>query len=195
MYASFTTFLLGQLIMSNQLQFKWDGLFWVAKQHLPSWTGFNPEVGYNEEEEHGLVTIVYAPEGRKEQPLSSEEIERAMWVVTNQKALHDSVMDTLFDAYPKIREEAREYIDEEDYDEIMPEISSQLELKQLLNLDSINVHQITKNAMPFIGVTFQCNWDDEHDLGILLHGTNVLEIGGADVACLLWLAEEYSAKL
>lgn len=71
----------------------------------------------------------------------------------------------------------------------MPAASSPNDLRALINLHSINVHQVVKNDLPYAGFLFECTWDDEHGLGVLMHGTRVVEIGGADTAILLWIAE------
>ena len=71
----------------------------------------------------------------------------------------------------------------------MPDIFSADDLKPLVGLYAVNVHQIEKDALPYLGFEFGCTWDSEHGLGVLRHGTRVVEVGGADTAILLWIAE------
>ena len=42
--------------------------------------------------------------------------------------------------------------------------------------------------------TQRCTWDEEHGIGIILHGDHALELGGADTVGLLWVAEGYAEK-
>jgi hypothetical protein len=42
---------------------------------------------------------------------------------------------------------------------------------------------------PYVGFEFGCTWDDEHGLGVLMHGERVVDVGGAETAFLLWIAE------
>jgi len=56
-------------------------------------------------------------------------------------------------------------------------------------LQEINVHQIEKAGVPYVGYQFSCKWDEEHGLGVLMHGDRVVEIGGAETAFTLWIAE------
>jgi hypothetical protein len=58
----------------------------------------------------------------------------------------------------------------------------------------VNVHQVQKDGIPYVGFEFACTWDEEHGLGVLMHGTRTVEIGGADTAFLLWLAEVDAEK-
>jgi hypothetical protein len=59
----------------------------------------------------------------------------------------------------------------------------------LIGLHTIYVHQVQKAGLPYVGFEFGCTWDTEHGLGALMHGARVVEIGGAETAFLLWIAE------
>ena len=71
----------------------------------------------------------------------------------------------------------------------MPDIDSADDLRALIGLSSVNIHQVQKDGIPYAGFEFGCSWDREHGLGVLMHGTRTVEIGGADTAILLWIAE------
>ena len=49
--------------------------------------------------------------------------------------------------------------------------------------------------MPYVGYEFGCEWEDEHGLGVLMHGTRVVDVGFADTAILLWIAEADAEKI
>jgi hypothetical protein len=59
----------------------------------------------------------------------------------------------------------------------------------LIGLDSVSVHPLLKEGLPYIGYEFGCTWDDEHGLGVLMHGRRVVEVGDAGTAITLWIAE------
>ena len=67
-------------------------------------------------------------------------------------------------------------------------------MRALIGLSSINVHQVQKDGVPYVGFEFGCTWDEEHGLGVLMHGTRTVEIGGADTAITLWIAEKDAKK-
>jgi hypothetical protein len=72
----------------------------------------------------------------------------------------------------------------------MPDISSPDDLKRLIGPYAINVHQLEYGGLPYIGFEFGCLWDEEHGLGVLMHGTRCVEVGGCDTAILLWIAKQ-----
>jgi Domain of unknown function (DUF6985) len=46
-----------------------------------------------------------------------------------------------------------------------------------------------KDGVSYVGVELFSRWDREHGAGVLVHGSRVVEVGGADTAILLWIAE------
>ncbi len=72
----------------------------------------------------------------------------------------------------------------------MPDILVGADLRRLIGLHTVYIHQVSRNGMPYTGYEFGCTWDDEHGLGILMHGTRALKIGGAGTAFLLWIAKK-----
>jgi len=49
-------------------------------------------------------------------------------------------------------------------------------------------HDVVRGKSPYVGFSFRCAWDREHGLGVMMHGLRVVEVGGADVAVLEWIA-------
>jgi hypothetical protein len=58
-----------------------------------------------------------------------------------------------------------------------------------VGLYAVNIHQLDNDGVPYVGYEFGCEWDEEHGLGVLMHGTRLIEVGFADTAILLWIAE------
>nr|WP_143393926.1 hypothetical protein [Fimbriiglobus ruber] len=75
----------------------------------------------------------------------------------------------------------------------MPPVGGGIDFRPLLGLHTIYVHQVQKSGLPYVGFEFGCSWDIEHGLGVLMNGTRVVQISGADTAFLLWIAEEDAA--
>jgi hypothetical protein len=46
------------------------------------------------------------------------------------------------------------------------------------------------DAIAYVGYQFACDWEEEHGLGVLLHGNRVVDIGQADTAFLGWNADK-----
>jgi hypothetical protein len=180
-------------------EFNWDQHFWVTSAKLPAWAGYQIRSGpYGnvsaQGRSDGTVQILFAPEGRDEGPLSDRERDLVKWLIDNQDSVHDAMLERLFDEYPTMREQCLDLFGKDEAKRVLPKLRSPNQLKDIVGISSINVHQIEQDGRPFIGVELDCTWEIEHGVGILLHGDQPLEIGGADTAITLWVAEKYLRK-
>jgi len=180
--------------------FKWDKYHWVTSAKLPAWAGFQVRGGpYGSVSaagrSDGTVQIRFKPEGRDDAPLSEREFARVKWVVDNQAAVHEAMLEKLFEEYPAMREEWLEFFSVEEAKKVLPKVRFPERLKDIVGVSCINVHHIDQDGIPFIGVEMGCTWEVEHGVGILLHGSKPLEIGGVDTAFTLWVAKKYARKL
>jgi hypothetical protein len=166
---------------------------WTTRALLASWRGFQSRIGaYGSQDgpgpSDGFVEIVFAPEGRGNEPLNDAEIASVFWVVENEALISKALLESLLKAYPRMQEQYG-YSDQEKA-ELMPEVTSPGDFRSLIGLSAVNIHQVQKEGIPYAGFEFGCTWDEEHGLGILMHGTRTVSIGHADTALLLWIAEE-----
>lgn len=176
--------------------FNWNEYFWEASVNLEDWSGFQERNGpygaiSSEKPSNGDIKIVFAPEGRGEEPINSDELELVNWFVTHQDKVIESIVKTLYHNYSQIKDS---YVEEfgEEVKDLFPEVNSIDEINNVVGIISVNIHQISKNNIPYIGVEMGCNWEEEHGLGFLLHGDKIVEVGGADTAILLWMAEKHA---
>ena len=165
--------------------FQWDEYFWVTSALLPAWSGLVRRSdldgeGGPEDSSDPRVLIVFAPEGRDGKPLQAREVRLVQWVIDHQAEVILSALQLLYEEYPRLREEAWEWFEECDAQQVLPEILQPEALRELERVTSINVHPLEQEGQPFIGVELECTWDEEHGLGVLFHGARALELGGAD---------------
>jgi hypothetical protein len=73
-----------------------------------------------------------------------------------------------------------------------PEIASDVQAQ--IDLRSVHFHRAVNGDAPYVGFSFGCRWDEEHGLGVMMHGTRVVEVGGADTAMLEWIAQRDAEK-
>jgi hypothetical protein len=166
---------------------------WTATAVLPSWRGFQSrQGGYGAQNRDapsdGLVRVVFAPEGRGKEPLTAPEMSSVLWVIDHEASISSALLESLLKEYPSLQKQysysgARKA-------RLMPDIKSVEDFRGLIGLHAINIHQVKRDGIPYVGFEFGCTWDEEHGLGILMHGTRTVEIGGADTAILLWIAKE-----
>jgi hypothetical protein len=171
-----------------------DDLWWTARAKLATWAGFQERGGrYGAKSSNqagdGSVTVRFAPEGRGCDLLNASELALIAWFFEHESEVSQSLQHALVDAYPELREQ---YGYDADGETELPEVRNVEDLKSVVGLHSVNVHQIARDGLPYIGYEFGCNWEEEHGLGVLMHGTKIVEIGGADTAFLLWIAKQHA---
>ncbi|MFC5500226.1 DUF6985 domain-containing protein [Caenimonas terrae] len=183
---------------SSHLHFDLEhDLWWTANAVLPSWNGFQTRHGAygsqsSAEPSDGSVRIVFAPEGRGTEPLTDAEVASVAWLVENEASVSLALLSALLAEYPSLQDQYG--YSAEEAGQYMPKVASVEDFRGLIGLHSVNVHPLQKDGMPYVGFELGCTWDDEHGLGALMHGTRVVEIGGADAALLLWIAKRDAAK-
>jgi hypothetical protein len=179
--------------MTDLPEFIFDGFFWVAEVVLPGWVGFRdatgPYAGMDGSASDGTVRLVYAPEGRDDAPLNAAEQAQIMWLLENEAAVSVAVLKGLVSAYPALRASYDCY-DAHELADYMPEVSSGEDFRRLIGLSAINIHPLMTGDAPYLGFEFGCRWDQEHGCGILMQGTRFVDVGGADTAILLWIAQQ-----
>ncbi len=168
--------------------FQWDGYFWKTTVRLDAWRGWLLDSAASSD---GTVDVTFAPEGREEAPLREAEVELVRRAVRHEREMQNVLLAALLPRYAALR---ADYAHEMEDERLMPPVRDVDGFRPLIGLDSLNVHQIEKAGRPYVGFEFGCTWDDEHGLGVLMHGTRVVEIGGADTAILLWIARKDAAS-
>jgi hypothetical protein len=168
-----------------------DDFWWGAQLRLESWTGYQSLLGpYGAtnkiEPSDGSLRLVFAPEGRDLEPLSMQEHQMIIWFEQNEMQVSAAVKDSLIHWCSL---ESSERVGQYDYGDDFPKIATESDLKKNIGLHGITIHQVQKNDLPYIGYEFGCTWEEEHGLGVLMHGTRLVEIGFADTALHLWVAD------
>lgn len=172
------------------LDFQWNDPFWEAHAKLPSWAGYQIRNGpygsiSSDEPSDGMVTIVVDPEDGKEATLTQERAN-AQWLLDHEAEMASVVLQGVLAEYPRLQELYG--YEGEEREAHMPDVSSPENFRRLIGLQNVHVHSMVKDGLPYIGYEFGCTWDGEHGLGVFMHGTRVLEVGGAETAFDLWIA-------
>jgi hypothetical protein len=171
----------------------WDDYFWVGEVALASWAGFQSRRGaYGSVSSRGpsdgsaRLTIT-APDVQN--PPSPEQATAFQLLLDEEKAIGDSVLQEIFDHYPEWKDEYADATDDEEADEVMPDLESADQLRQLMGLSNVHILRVAKDGIAYVGFEFGCVWEREHGLGVMTHGDRVVAVGGADVSFLEWIAE------
>ena len=162
------------------MEFKFNEFWWQADVQFPAWSDFT---------QGDTTKLTFAPEGRDEAPMDADEVALATWVNDNHERQKPPLLTAVLEAYPDFRRQFFEDYDIKENEEDLPTNNSEDDLAKLIQLEEINVHQVSRDGVPYVGYQFSCGWDEEHGLGVLMHDNRVIEIGGSDTAFLLWIAE------
>ena len=141
----------------------------------------------SDEPSDGGVTIIVDPEVGDEAPLTEQKRANVKWLLDREAEAASAVLKGLLAAYPGLQERyGQEGKERETY---MPDVPSTADFRELIGLQNVHVHSLLKEGVPYVGYKFGCTWDGEHGLGVLLHGTRVVEVSEAQTACTLWIAK------
>lgn len=169
-----------------------DNTWWVTDVEPPNRSapeaGERPSGNDRNKQLGKSIEVIFAPEGRDNSPMTDDEISLVRWFVDNREKVYEAALAAIFSEYPKIIDSYCGAID--DLHQSMPNVKSVEGLSSLINLRSIFIHQISPDGIPYVGFEFDCTWDAEHGLGVLVHGARIVDIAGADIAFVLWMAEE-----
>jgi hypothetical protein len=156
--------------------FQWDEYFWTADV-----------VVEDERLASGPVPMVFAPEGRGAEPLTADELARLRVAASTLDVVAALAVSAIYDQYTALQ--LAYDFDDDDRAAYMPDVNSAEEIYDLINIVGVNVHQVSRDGLPYVGIEFATRWDPEHGAGVLINGERVVEVGGADSAILLWIAE------
>lgn len=163
-------------------ELKWSEYeWWEGEARLSAWAGFQARGGpYNSQDSDlpsdGSVTVVVNPNDDATQLEPTQEQCRAMELQIHRgEEVVQAVLVALLPYYQNLKKEW------EANDEDMPPVSEIADFRGMIGLGQVHVLAFASDGLAYVGLEFGCDWDDEHGLGIVLHGKDVVEIGqGSD---------------
>jgi hypothetical protein len=173
----------------------WDDENWTTTVALLKWKAYLPA------KQVRRVPVVFNPEGAKEEvePTAAQKtaVER---VVDKQAKLLANVAEALRDYYGKMRPMMVKAAAElpqffPNFDRKMPENPDAATFARLHQLHTLYVQPTAMKKLAHVGFAFHADWEEEHGVGVLVHGLEVREVGGTDTVILQWVAERDAKKL
>lgn len=124
--------------------------------------------------------------------IEDEHVAAFHYIVENQNTIRDTVLEVLFRNYKDLQEYYG--YEGEELERFMPDINEINELKNLIGLLNVHIMNVYKDGMAYFGLEFDCTWDEEHGFGVMIYKNNVVELGGADMSILTWVAERANSQ-
>jgi hypothetical protein len=158
---------------------------------LESWKGFQSrqgDYGSNDgnQESAGRVKIQIGSDMEDDNPtITGDHVNAYNYLTQNQEQIKTAILQGLLKEYKNLQEL---YGYAED-DELMPEIDNVSQFKNLIGLSTVHILNVNKDDIAYVGYQFGCTWDDEHGLGFMTHKDRIIEVGGADISFMTWVAK------
>lgn len=173
---------------------------WTSEATLPFWSGFldcrGPSAGVVGTASDGTVPVVLCRrEPQDASPMTARERAAMSWAIAQHEELGRKMLSAFLEDYGKLREH---YLDppwakkhperlRPDHAKIvaasMPPVSCVDAFRALVGPGTMYVHVLEgRPGDPCVGMELGCTWDEEHGLGIVVHGSGAVEWDGAALA-------------
>jgi hypothetical protein len=172
--------------------------FWNGSIILKSWMGFQSRRGpYGAKDSakssDGTTALAISPTGEGDPPPSPEQLAAYRHLIQQQVPIRDSILAAVLAAYPTFRARFFEMTREPGI--TFPDANKPNDLKKVMGLTSVLIHPVSHGGLAYVGYEFGCLWDAEHGLGAMMYQDRVVDLGGADIAILEWIAERDAKRL
>lgn len=161
---------------------KWDGVeAWEGEVRLPAWGGFQSRTGAygsqdSAEPSNGIVSLSVLTTGSASPP--SELQHRALqFQIDRGVEVVGAVLSALLPYYQDLTNSWKN-----DFPDLPAVPTTPEGFNTLVGLHRVHLHPDERDGMSCVGLEFGCEWDEEHGLGVLLRGSQVLALGHADIA-------------
>jgi Domain of unknown function (DUF6985)/Leucine Rich repeat len=117
---------------------------------------------------------------------STRQEEVFLSFLDNRDEICGRVADAIYDFYRaswgSMRGVAKPGAEKVYYDEVLiPELSDRDGLKNVIMLNGVTVIDFPEDDVAVVGFRFECTWDIEHGLGVLVRGGKVVKIADSEI--------------
>ena len=152
---------------------------WAGHMLLPSWSSL-----IKRPDNKVQVDVMHKGYPLVDGPPSPPHLQAFEWLMRNGAAMMQAVLDAILAEYPGLQ--ARYNYSPEEAAVVMPTLREAKDLTPLIELMKVYVYEVIDDEGPHIGFLLGCTSDEEHSLGIMMHGFRLLLIGEADCAFSGW---------
>ena len=173
--------------------------FWKTTLLLSSWTGFQIRRGKfgavsSSEKSNGEIGVIFLDETDENEQPDADEIAKLDWILRNQTEIIENALQYLFEEYPSIQYEWKEFHGDA-ADEKLPNLNSAEELKLIIGKPTLHIHKKVTDQRYYSGISAYCSWEEEHGVGWLMLGTEPRITDSAEVAMTSWMVDQDALKL
>ena len=160
---------------------RFDGRCWRTEVHLPAWTAAT------EDSEAPVPVELMSEAPTPSEAPTSERRQTLSYFYELQAELFEIVFRAIRAHYDEVRPKyvrfALKFPDFMGDPEVsMPADPDLEQLARLHRLNGIFVHDVVRDGLAYLGLSFNATWEPEHGVGVLLLGRRVVSVGHADVS-------------
>jgi uncharacterized protein DUF6985 len=157
---------------------EYDGAFWTGELVLPSLKKLIDD---------SILVEIHSEDG---------ELPRAIrrgftWLLANEARVGKALVAAVEGAFPEMRPL---YVEAAVPAKDLPETLTARNRAKHIDIRTLTIHDVVKGRRPYLGFEVGCTWDREHGIGVMMHGTDIVEIGGGDVSLDEWVAEKHAKR-
>jgi hypothetical protein len=176
----------GTVTMPPLPALKSDGMSeWNGQDTFERWAAFRAG---EQRRSRGVVGVTLERDEDKDgnpRPPAAEQVAAYRFFKENEQKIVDAALKAVLKAVKKLKRDG--FFEESD--EPMPKIENVADLKRNIDLLAVHVFDYAKSGHAYIGLNFLCTWDEEHDLGLVVHKSRVVTVGQADTS-----SDHYATK-
>ena len=118
------------------------------------------------------------------EPRTPHDSQVAAWLelVDKGPTLFPALLRAVFDYYLRMRPQYERAGGE--WIENMPVLAGEDQLREMIRPGSVVIGWPSGSEPVSIGMSFECDWEQEHGLGVVFQDMKVVDVGGADCAIL-----------
>ena len=164
---------------------KLEAFEWTGRDRLPSFTRYR--AGREPVSSGAVEVTIPRLDEDEENPAmpAPEQIAAYAYLKDSQTKVAEVVLRAVVGYVRKLKRNG--YFDADT--DPAPAIERSADLKRHVSVQGVQVMEYAKAGHAYVGLSFRCTWDEEHQLGLMLHKSRVVAVGQADTSF-----DHYAAK-
>ena len=155
--------------------------WWEGKVALPFFddfhgTGAAPKKKAQSKKSQPVQVSIIDEKGKG---LSAAQQKAARQLAAKQEQIGRAVAAAIFKDY---QQQYAESAEEWAGDKRLPKLDSVDGVKRVVELTGVTIHREEKDGAAYVGLSFNCTWDEEHGCGVLTRDGRVVAVGAQDTA-------------
>jgi hypothetical protein len=146
---------------------------------LDAWNGFQSKQHYNNSKNSGnksdgVINVFVKGKSVDYVTITTvEQVNAVQYLIENSEKIKIALLTCLNNDLHKLRKTNIDSI---------PQVNEIDDFKNSISLSALHIMDSDKDDFAYVGFEFNCDWDKEHGIGIMMHKDKVIDVGQAETA-------------